>query len=98
MPFMKKVPDSIVPLKISDDLIDEWIDSFDPSAKTFVANLVLNVLPRHQYDDLVAAGHGEIISLLCKHLEYFVMLKLSDMCPDSIVASIRFLPREKQVD
>ncbi len=98
MPFMKKVPDSIVPLQISDDLIDEWIDSVEPSAKIFVANLALNVLLRHQYDDLVAAGHGEIFSILCKHFEHFPIVKLSDMRTDSSVAGIRFLPRSVKVD
>jgi hypothetical protein len=85
---MKIVPDSVASLSLDQEIIDEWLDTFDPSVKTFASHLVINLLPRYGYHTLMDAGRGELPSILVEHFECFLKLKFMDAFPGRTVSCI----------
>jgi len=53
---MEKIPDAIIPIHITEELIQDWLDSFYPSTKTLATHTVVNLLPRCGYDALAKEG------------------------------------------
>ena len=85
---MEKTPDTFVPIQITDELIQEWLDSFCPSAKTFATNFIINLVPRYGYDYLAQEGYGEILSVMSEHFVSFLELRAEEMCPGRILTDL----------
>jgi len=68
---------------ISNDFVEEWLDSFDPSIKTFTANHVLNVMREYWDKDEgeIPADLHYFIQLLSQHFFAFLKVKVSEQLP-----------------
>lgn len=62
---------------VTSDLIEEWLDSFDPSVKTFASNFSINTLKKYNFDfDKIADSNDRhFAELLSRHLLAFLKLK-----------------------
>ena len=89
---MEKVPNAIIPIHITEELLQEWLDSFHPSTKTFATNIVVNLLPRYGYNTLVEAGYDELLLIMSDHFLSFMKLKVIDTCPGYALTGLRFPP------
>ena len=47
---MPGVPDFLTAFNITNEFVEEWLDSFDPSVKTFASNFYINVMSRYDFD------------------------------------------------
>jgi len=88
---MEKIPDTIIPTRITEELIQDWLDSFYPSTKTLVTHTVVNLLPRYGYDAHAKEGYDELLAIMSDHFVSFLQLKVIDMCPGRILTSLRVL-------
>jgi len=68
---------------ISNDFIEEWLDSFDPSIKTFTANHVLNVMREYwdKDEEKIPADLRYFNQLLSQHFFAFLKVKISEQLP-----------------
>ena len=75
---------------VTPELVEEWIDSFDPSIKTFVANFALNISGRHDLEDAekVPADVLYFHRLLDRHFTAFLKTKICEARPDRILLGI----------
>ena len=64
-------------VSVTSDLVEEWLDSFDPSVKTFVSNFSINTLKKYDFDfDKISdLDDRHFADLLSKHLMAFLKLK-----------------------
>jgi len=88
---MEKIPDAIIPIHITEELIQAWLDSFYPSTKTLATHTVVNLLPRYGYDALAKEGYDELLAIMSDHFVSFLQLKVIDMCPERILTGLRVL-------
>jgi len=88
---MGKIPDTIIPIHIAEELIQDWLDSFYPSTQTLATNTVVNLLPRHGYDALAKEEYDELLAIMSDHFVSFLQLKVIDMCPEHILTGLRVL-------
>jgi hypothetical protein len=77
-------------VSVTPDLVNEWLDSFDPSIRTFAANFSINVLCRYDFDHSKIAGtEDEYFSrLLSKHFFAFLRIKFEEQNPGHILHGI----------
>ena len=47
---MPGVPDFLTTFNIANEFAEEWLDSYDPSVKTFASNFCINVMSCHDFD------------------------------------------------
>jgi len=78
---MEKEFSTTAVIQINDELIQDWLDSFCPSAKTFATNFVVNLVPRYGYDYLEEEGYGEILSVINEHFIAYLQLKVAETHP-----------------
>jgi hypothetical protein len=62
---------------ITDDIIEEWLDSFDPSVRTHVADFSINTLRKYDYnyDEISDKADRHFAELLSKHLIAFLKVR-----------------------
>ena len=79
---------------ISNDFVEEWLDSFDPSIKTFAANHVLNVMREHWHkdDEKIPADLRYLNKLLSQHFFAFLKIKISEQLPPGQVLQGIYFP------
>jgi len=88
---MEKIPDTIILIHITEELIQDWLDSFYPSTKTLATHTVVNLLPRYGYDALAKEGYDELLAICLTTLCLSLQLKVIDMCPGRILTGLRVL-------
>jgi len=68
---------------ISNDFIEEWLDSFDPSIKTFTANHVLNVMREYwdKDEEKFPADLRYFNQLLSQHFFALLKVKIREQLP-----------------
>jgi len=64
---MEKIPDAIIPIHTTEELIQAWLDLFYPSTKTLATHTVVNLLPRYGYDALAKEGYYELLAIMSDH-------------------------------
>lgn len=79
---------------ISNDFVEEWLDSFDPSIKTFTANHVLNVMREywHEDEERIPADLRYFNQLLSQHFFAFLKIKISEQLPAGHVLKDIYFP------
>ena len=84
---MPDVPDFLTTFNITNEFVEEWLDSFDPSVKTFASNFCINVMTRHDFDcdKIVGTEEYEVAVLLSMHFEAFLKLKYQEENPNRVV-------------
>ena len=83
---MTDVPDFLTTFYITNEFVEEWLDSFDPSVKTFASNFCINVMSRYDYDcdKMMGTDEYEGAVLLSRHFEAFIKLKYQEKYPDRV--------------
>ena len=84
---MSTVPDFLTDYAITNEFIDEWLDWFDPSIKTFVTNFVFNVLRKYDFDHekIECPDDREFAVILSGHFFAFLKLKYQEQNPNRIL-------------
>ena len=74
------------------DLLEEWLETFPPSTKTFAAHFVINILRDYMYDyDAIHDSNDKLISnILCDHFFAFMKLKFLNMDTPRTLLGIAF--------
>ena len=83
---MIDVPDFLTAFYNSNEFVEEWLDSLDPSVKIFASNFCINVMTRHDFDcdKIVGTEEYEVAVLLSMHFEAFLKLKYQEENPGRV--------------
>jgi len=78
---------SVSKFTIDNDFIEQWLDSLDPSVKTFATDFVINKLRRYAFDPQMIEDKGDkyFVHLLAHHFDAYLRLKFMDTCPGRLV-------------
>lgn len=80
---MTEQPFEMNTFAISSDFVEEWLDSFDSSIKTFTANHALSVMREYWREDeeKIPADLRYFNQLLSQHFFAFLKIKISEQLP-----------------
>ena len=83
---MIDVPDFLTAFYNSNEFVEEWLDSLDPSVKIFASNFCINVKSRYDcdYDKMMGTDEYEVAVLLSRFFEAFIKLKYQEENPNRV--------------
>ena len=78
-------------LSLPGNIVDQWLDSFDPTIRTYTANFVINTLKKHSFDlSSMNDDDAEYARLLSLHFSAYIRRVLIDQFPDRIITGFSF--------
>lgn len=85
-----KSPDALCAFAVNNNLVERWLDSLDPSIRTYASNFVINRLGNLGYDlDRVVDEQDKwFVGLLSQHFFAFLRLEIMDQNPGRAITVI----------
>jgi hypothetical protein len=78
-------------ISLPGNIVDQWLDSFDPAIRTYTANFVINTLRKYSFDlSGMSDDDAGYARLLLLHFSVYVRRVLIDQFPDRIIAGYSF--------
>lgn len=83
-------------IAITPELVEEWIETLDPSIRTFVANFNINTMRQYSYDyDAIPEGDDrDLTEVLSRHFSTFLKLKFYKSTSGRTLTRISLMPME----